>query len=221
MIVNVTAYPTGIYDILGLWAGLLLMIFIYSYPLYKENAFYRFAEHTFVASALAIGIIVNLQSLQQVVVTPIESGDPIRIVLIIIPIILGFVMYTLLIPSKRWVSRYPIALLVGSTIGLSLASGIQPNIISQIISTITTPKAGAQAVDWFTFVWVAVGTICASAYFLLTYEHTGGVKPVTLLGRYFIMIGLGAYFGNTVLFRFSMLATRAQFFLQVLKIIPM
>ena len=47
------------------------------------------------------------------------------------------------------------------------------------------------------------------------------MKYPTRIGRLFIMIGLGAYFGNTVLFRLSMLAGRAQFFLQVLKIIPM
>jgi hypothetical protein len=35
------------------------------------------------------------------------------------------------------------------------------------------------------------------------------------------MVGLGAYFGNTVLFRLTMLAGRAKFFLHVLKIIPM
>jgi len=35
------------------------------------------------------------------------------------------------------------------------------------------------------------------------------------------MIGLGAYFGNTVLFRMAMLSGRAQFFLQVLRIAPM
>jgi len=50
---------------------------------------------------------------------------------------------------------------------------------------------------------------------------TGTMKYPTRIGRLFIMIGLGAYFGNTVLFRLSMLAGRAQFFLQVLKIIPM
>jgi hypothetical protein len=35
------------------------------------------------------------------------------------------------------------------------------------------------------------------------------------------MVGLGAYFGNTVLFRLTMLTGRAKFFLEVLKIIPM
>jgi hypothetical protein len=58
-------------------------------------------------------------------------------------------------------------------------------------------------------------------YFLLTYEHKGALKPVTQLGRYFIMLGLGAYFGNTVLFRFSMLAERAKFILQVLGLVPL
>ena len=217
MIVNIAAYPTDIWDIIGLWVGMLLMLAIYSYPLFKENIVYRFAEHTFTASALAIGIIVTLTALNNTAIKPLINGN----FLIIIPILLGFVLYALLIPSKRWLSRYPIAILVGSTIGLSLASGIQPNIINQMISTITAPKAGAGMIDWFSFVFVAVGTLCATVYFLLTYEHTGALKPVTQLGRYFIMIGLGAYFGNTVLFRFSMLATRAQFLLQVLKIIPM
>jgi hypothetical protein len=35
------------------------------------------------------------------------------------------------------------------------------------------------------------------------------------------MIGLGAYFGNTILFRFAMLAGGAKYQLQVLKIIRM
>lgn len=35
------------------------------------------------------------------------------------------------------------------------------------------------------------------------------------------MIESGANYGNGILFRFSMLSGRAQFFLQVLKIIPM
>jgi hypothetical protein len=34
------------------------------------------------------------------------------------------------------------------------------------------------------------------------------------------MLALGAYFGNTVLFRFSMLAERGQYILKVLGLVP-
>ena len=126
----------------------------------------------------------------------------------------------LLIPEYRWVSRYPIALMVGAGFGLGMRGTVKPNILDATISTITAPSGGT-AVDWVNFLYVAVGLICAMAYFLLTYEHTGVFAAPTRFGRLVIMIGLGAYFGNTVLFRFTMLTGRAQFFLQVLKIIPM
>ncbi|MDP2899631.1 MAG: hypothetical protein Q8O47_01515 [Candidatus Bathyarchaeota archaeon] len=229
MIANIAvAYPTDPLAIAGLWTALLLMLAIYSYPLWKENPVYRFAEHTFVATALAIGIIVNLQSLMNTAVTPLLKGG--WNFLLIIPIILGFCMYFLLVPKQRWVSRYPIAILVGSSLGLGIASTPLPSIVSQIISTVNPPTAGTSIWamfpssprgDWFSFVFVAAGCICATMYFLLTYEHTGAVKPVTIAGRYFIMLALGAYFGNTVLFRFSMLAERGQYILKVLGIVPL
>jgi len=227
MIENIAVlYPTDPLAIAGLWTALFLMLAIYSYPLWKENPVYRFAEHTFVAAALAIGIIVNLQSLMNTAVTPLMNGS----LLMIIPIILGLCMYFLLVPKQRWVSRYPIAILVGSSLGLGIASNPLPSIVNQIISTITPPKAGtaiwamfpgSPTGDWFSFAFVAVGCVCATMYFLLTYEHTGPVKPVTIAGRYFIMLALGAYFGNTVLFRFSMLAERGQYILKVLGLVPL
>jgi hypothetical protein len=218
MIINVAAYPTDMFDIIGIWVGLLMLIFCYSYPLWKENPLYRFAEHTYVALTMAIVIGVNLESLNTTAVFPLTTNGQF---MLIIPIILGFMMYLLLVPKYRWGSRYPVAILVGSSLGLGMAGVMLPNIVSQIISTITPPKAGASALNWFNFVYIAFGLICATTYFLLTYEYTGPVKQVNRLGRYFIMIALGAYFGNTVLFRFSMLASRAQYLLQVLKIIPM
>lgn len=211
-------YPTDMPGIIGLWTALILMLMIYSYPLYKENKAYRFAEYTYVAVAMAIGIIVTLDSLIRTQLTPLVTEG--RFILVI-PVILGFMMYFLLVPDYRWVSRYPIAILVGSSMGVGLSSTIIPSILNQIINTIQHPGAAATAVDWFSFVFIAIGTICATMYFLLTYEHKGPIKHATQAGRYYIMLGLGAYFGNTVLFRLSMLATRAQFFLQVLKIIPM
>jgi hypothetical protein len=210
------AYPTATLDVIGLWIGWVLMLMIYSYPLYKENPAYRFAEHLYIAVMLAVNLVVNFGNVMRICVTPMIQGN----YLMIIPLILGIMIYAMLIPEYRWVSRYPIALLVGAGFGLGIRGSIGPNIQDAIVSTITRPTDGG-AMAWINFLYIAVGLICSVLYFLLTYEHSGAMQAPTRIGRLFIMIGLGAYFGNTVLFRFTMLTGRAQFFLQVLKLIPM
>jgi hypothetical protein len=210
------AYPTAMWDVIGLWTGWVLMLMIYSYPLYKENPVYRFAEHLFIAVFLAINVVTNFSNVMQICVTPLLQGD----FLMIVPLIVGILIYTMLIPEYRWVSRYPVGLLVGAGFGLGMRGTIGPNIQDAIVSTITAPSEGG-AMAWINFLYIAVGLICSLMYFLLTYEHTGVLQAPTRVGRLFIMIGLGAYFGNTVLFRLTMLTGRAQFFLQVLKLIPM
>ena len=210
------AYPTATLDVIGLWVGWLLMLMIYSLPLYKENVTYRFAEYTYVGIALAITVITNFAYVVGVAINPLLDGE----ILMIVPLVLGCLMFTMLIPEYRWLSRYPIALLVGAGFGLGIRGTIGPNLQDAIISTITAPTEGG-ALAWFNFAYIAVGLICSIMYFLLTIEQTGALKAPTRIGRLFIMIGLGGYFGNTVLFRFTMLTGRAQFFLQVLKLIPM
>ena len=210
------AYPTAMWDVIGLWTGWVLMLMIYSYPLYKENPVYRTAEHLFIAVFLAINVVTNFSNVIKICITPLLQGD----FLMIIPLIVGISIYTMLIPEYRWVSRYPVGLLVGAGFGLGMRGTIGPNIQDAIISTITAPSEGG-AMAWINFLYIAVGLVCSLMYFLLTYEQTGVLQAPTRIGRLFIMIGLGAYFGNTVLFRFTMLTGRAQFFLQVLKLIPM
>jgi hypothetical protein len=209
-------YPTATLDVIGLWTGWVLMLMIYSYPLYKENPVYRFAEHLYIAVYLAVSLTVNFSNVMRMCITPLMQGN----ITMIVPLIMGLMIYAMLIPEYRWVSRYPIALLVGAGFGLGIRGSIGPNIQDAIVSTITRPTDGG-AMAWINFLYIAVGLICSVMYFLLTYEHSGAMQVPTRIGRLFIMVALGAYFGNTVLFRFTMLTGRAQFFLQVLKLIPM
>jgi len=198
-------YPTDPAGIAGLWVAWLLMLMIYSYPLYKENLAFRFAEHTYIGITLGVSLIVAMSNVIRIAIVPMLQGK----YHYIIPIILGFMMYSLLVPRYRWVSRYPIAILVGAGFGLGMRGVLIPNITQQVISTITPPATGAGAVDWWNYIYIAIGTICAVMYFVLTWEHRGGLGYATRLGRWIIMIGLGAYFGNTVLFRMAMLSGRS------------
>ncbi|MCK4318161.1 hypothetical protein KAW53_05285, partial [Candidatus Bathyarchaeota archaeon] len=201
-------YPTATWDLIGLWTGWVLMLMIYSYPLYKENPVYRFAEHLYIAVMLAVSLTVNFSNVMRMCITPLMQGN----ITMIVPLVLGLMIYAMLIPEYRWVSRYPIALLVGAGFGLGIRGSIGPNIQDAIVSTITRPTDGG-AMAWINFLYIAVGLVCSTLYFLLTYEHSGALQVPTRVGRLFIMVALGAYFGNTVLFRFTMLTGRAQFFL--------
>ena len=209
-------YPTNILDILGLWVGLILMLMIYSYPLWKENLAYRFAEHTFVSTSLAIILIVAISNVIKIAILPLVGGD----LSMIIPIVLGALMYSLFIQKYRYLSRFPLAILIGAAFGLGMRGVLIPSILNQISSTITAP-ATSDALSWFNFTYIAIGTILCIVYFFLTYEHKGSLAYPTRVGRLVIMLGLGAYFGNTILFRFAMLTGRAEYLLQVLKIIGM
>jgi hypothetical protein len=214
---NVAAYPTTALGLAGLWSQFLFMCLIYSYPLWKENLGFRFAEHTFIALSLAVTLVVTLDALIRTQLHPLFAKGQ---VILIIPVILGFAMYLLLHPTYRWVSRYPIGILVGSALGMGLSSRLIANISSQMRASMVAPLGGT-GMEWFNFSIISIGTVLVLLYFLLTYEHVGVLGPTTKIARYFIMAGLGAHFGNTVLFRFTMLSGRAQFVLQVLGLFPL
>lgn len=210
------AYPTDIVQILGLWMGFVLTVAIYSLQLYKENPLYRLAEHMYIGIAFAIVGITAYENTVKTAIVPLSNGEFIYI----IPIFLGLVMYTIFWAPQRWLSRYSVAVLVGCSLGVSMPSTIIPGIINQVKSTIN-PSGLTGAYAWGNFLFVGIGTLCSLLYFILTYEHSGPLVVPTKLGRYALMLGLGTMFGNTVLFRMSMLTGRVEYLLQVLKILPM
>lgn len=210
------AYPTDIGGIIGIWVGLFLTIAIYSYQLYKETPLYRLAEHIYLGIAFAIVGITAVETTMKVAVNPLMDGK----LVYLIPIALGFMMYTIFSDKYRWMSRYSVGTLVGVSLGVRVVALLVPRLLNQVIATITPPTTHA-AIDWLNFVFVSIGTICALSYFLLTHEHEKQLKIPTQIGRWLIMIGLGAMFGNTVLFRMAMLSGRVEYIMKVLRLIPM
>jgi hypothetical protein len=209
-------YPTDPIEILGLWVSMLLILMIFSYLLYKETPIYRLAEHLFVGVAFAVTAITAIDTTMKVAVIPLMKGE----IIYIIPIILGVLLYTMFIREYRWLSRFSLAALVGSMIGLSMRGVLIPNILQQVISTIS-PPASDDPFKWFNTIYISIGTFCILSYFLLTHEHKGFWTYPTRLGRWIMMLGLGVMFGNTVLMRMAMLSGVVERILQVLKIIPM
>jgi hypothetical protein len=114
-------------DVLGAWLGIFLTFCILSF-LYKDNPFYKFAEHLFVG--VSIGYVVTLQYQDTIEPSLISHlGDWWKI----IP--LGLVALMLVKATSRryaWLGRFPLAFAVALYAGLSINAVTQSELGKQI-----------------------------------------------------------------------------------------
>ncbi|MCR4423303.1 MAG: hypothetical protein WHU95_02935 [candidate division WOR-3 bacterium] len=197
------------------WIAAILTLAIFSF-LYKENPFYRFAEHLYVGIANGYAItfywhrilVPSLFDRVGSAQTPVST----KIWLIAIAII-GALYFTRFIPKISWLIRIPIAIVLGYASGTSIPRAIDAEIIRQAKATIVTRASFA---NWQAGLWALVilfGVITTISYFFFSTERKGVLKPVSYVGIIFIMIGFGASFGYTVMARLSLFIGRLQFLL--------
>ncbi len=244
-------------ETLGIWCAAFLTLAIFSF-LYKDNPFYKFAEHLFTGVSAAYWMVVafwnqvhpnlfgNLwwpdwflrkwpqftyvlvdevhvngqvysgTAMADGTLTP-ELLEGARIVNEInvfyyVPLVLGILFFTRLIPKVSYLSRWPLAFVMGMAAGLRLYSFLQSNAMQQISSTINpAPVVGQGFVTWFNFLVVAIGVGTGLIYFYFSKEHKGAFGALSRVGIYFLMISFGAAFGYTVMARISLLLGRFQF----------
>jgi hypothetical protein len=193
------------------WIGALLSLAIFSF-LYKDNPFYKTAEHLFVGITNGYAVTFYWHNiLVPVLFNPLFRG---RLILII-PLIIGALYFTRFIPKISWLVRIPIGITIGYYTGVSIPAGIEANIVKQVQGTILSPAnfqawhAGSWGVLWSILLFI--GVLCVLSYFYFSREHKGVLKVTSRIGIVFIMIGFGAAFGYTVMGRISLLIGRLQF----------
>ncbi|MCX7698236.1 MAG: hypothetical protein N2114_02065 [Candidatus Goldbacteria bacterium] len=200
--------------IFGAWIAAGLTLFIFSF-LYKDNPFFRIAEHFYMGVGLAWHIqIVIYKLLIPQIWDPFKkafiSGDYVTVTMTIIPTILGISLITQFIPKYSWISRYGFTFMMGYAAGLALPAVLTTDFINQILGTIE-PFANIMNMSTGQFInalIMIIGSISVLFYFFFSVEHTKPIKKVSNIGIYFLMIYFGASFGNTVMARFSLLYGR-------------
>lgn len=192
------------------WVAAILTLAVFSF-LYRENPFYRFAEHLFVGISNGYAITFYWHRvLVPNLINPVSHGQ--RLWLIAIAII-GALYFTRFIPKVSWLVRIPIAIVLGYGSGVSMPRAIDADILQQVRATIFTRQDFA---NWQLGLWaviIALGVIATVTYFFFSAEQKGILKPVSRVGIIFIMVGFGASFGYTVMARVSLFIGRLQFLL--------
>jgi len=103
--------------------GALLTLFIFSF-LYRDNPFYKFAEHLFVGVSLGYTICqywfstVYPDLFQRLFMSPVAQVSVGQKLLLVVPLILGLMYFTAFIPKVSWLMRIPLGFIMGWGMGV-------------------------------------------------------------------------------------------------------
>jgi hypothetical protein len=173
---------------------LVLMIFSF---VYRHNRWFALASAIYIGGASANATARAIRIILDQGVTPILQGKP----WFILSLILGALLFTRFTSGYRWWVRVPTAVLLGTGIGLNMATGMKAQILAQIIDTM-------RPITSLNNIIIIVGVITVMLFFLFSKETTGIMYPINKTGRYFLMIALGSSFAYALLGRTSLLIER-------------
>ena len=197
---------------IGIWIGVFLTFAIFSF-LYKDNPFYKIAEQIFIGISAGYWFIYTIYYILIPNLFVPVTTDLANNFLLLIPAFLGILMLCRLIPSIDWVSRYALAVVVGTTAGLFFKTYLQSDVLNQLTATIINPFASSNAVQIIGELILIIGTLTGIVYFFFSKKHEGAFGTTARVGIYFLMISFGAAFGYTVMARISLLIGRLNFLL--------
>ncbi len=219
---------------IGVWIGALLTLGILSF-LYKDNPFYKVAEAIFLGisagywfvslfyQSLLPKLFDNLGitkmfgasqtdgALQNLFVHGQFTGE----LWFLVAGVLGIMMLMRLAPKGGWISRWPLAFIVGTTSGLYFTRYLASNAFAQINATLKDFIVAGQPgfLSWANVnnLVLLIGVVSGLTYFYFSKEHKGTVGVTAKVGIYFLMVTFGASFGYTVMSRMSLLIGRLDF----------
>jgi len=214
-------------EMVSIWIAAILTLGIFSF-LYKDNPLYKACEAIFVGVSAAYWAIVYFfdnihKKFYEGAVTADEPDY-----FLWVGAILGLLFLTRLVPKIGWVSRWPLALIVGATAGLWMVLYFVSNAMNQVKTTIYSKQelvtvmgilvknnATGQIQWWDSFgaFVILLGVLSGLVYFFFSKEHKGVFGATAKIGTWFLMVTFGASFGYTVMSRMSLLIGRVDFLL--------
>ena len=178
--------------------------------LYGDNPAYRFAESLLVGVSIGYVLVITwANTIMDILYHPLFDNGHIYL---IIPMIFGLLMFGRFHRSTSFLSRYSMAVLIGSGAGVAIPAMLGARTLAQLSATIELVRADTPMAI-FSAVVVIVGLLATLSYFYFSREHTGWMGRSAKVGTYFLMVFFGTTFGYTVMSRMSTFIGRIEFLL--------
>jgi len=218
-------------DLIGVWLAAVLSLCVFSF-LIRDNFFYRLTEAIFVGGSVGIGIVLTywngfhpklvLPFRAFMATLPQQSAQQwVWAAYMLVSLLLGMLFLTRFSSKHAWISRYPMAYVIGLGTGIGIPLGVQTFIFEQTKATLVPLIVfRGDTVSWSAIDWVAtcgnttlvIGVLCVLYYFFFSFKKTDLFsRAASRLGIAYLMLGFGASFGYTVMARISLLIGRVDF----------
>jgi hypothetical protein len=211
----------------GIWVGALLTLFIFSF-LYKDNPLYKLAEHLFVGVSAGYYIVLNYWTVIDAnLVQPLVAafgghlaGGPLHAqqgdyrAWLVLPGLLGLLLFTRLSGRVSWLSRWSLAVIIGVYAGLKTTGFAQGDLVAQVQASLQPVWIAGHFWASVNALIFTVGLLTSLLFFYYSREHKGVLAGVSRVGVWFLMISFGAGYGYTVMSRVSLLIGRFQFLIE-------
>jgi nitrate reductase gamma subunit len=197
-------------ETIGIWLGAALTLCIFSF-LYRDNPFYKFAEHLFVG--ISAGYWATLEWHNVFLPNLWEPLTQEGRLLLLVPFAFGILLFSRFTRKFSWLSRWSMALIIGIYAGIAIVGYGSGDLILQIRANLL-PLWTDSWLTSFNNILLTLGVITGLIYFFFSKEHKGALGGTAKVGIWFLMISFGASFGYTVMSRMSLLIGRVLFLLK-------
>jgi hypothetical protein len=219
----VTEAATAAGPTLEAWIGGILTLMVLSF-LYRDNPFYKIAEHILVGVSAAYIMVLGFWStlwpngivkLSPAAARLVDPNAPTgqADLAVLIPMVLGLLMLCRLSTRWAWLSRWPAAFAIGTTAGYNLTRYLRTDFLNQLSASAQESLVVKEGGRWLVGasldnILILTGTVCGLIYFTYSREHRGAFGRAARVGVWFLMVTFGAAFGYTVMARFALLIGR-------------
>jgi hypothetical protein len=187
------------------WIAVACILGMWSLPLYKDNPFYRVSQAVFVGSCAGHAIGVAIGNIKGYGLEPLFRGK----IDLLVPVVLGCLLYTRFFAGISWLSRWPVSFMVGVGVGQSIYTSLRSQVINQAVAAMVKLPGDTLGATLNGLVSV-LGLLTGLTYFIFTVAQNRLVKGVSQAGRWLIMVTFGVGFGNVVAGRISVLLGELQ-----------